>query len=416
MKPAIEIRNLGKEYKLATSQSYVALRDVITQSLKNVFNPHKKNEDTFWALRDIKLDIMPGERIGIIGRNGAGKSTLLKIISRITPPTTGDAIIRGRVGSLLEVGTGFHPELTGRENIYLNGSILGLKKAEINKQLDAIIDFSGVEKFIDTPLKHYSSGMQLRLAFSVAAHLEPEILLIDEVLAVGDMEFQKKCLGKMEDVSKKEGRTIVFVSHNMSLVKQLCTRAIVLENGAINFEGAVDEAANSYTRSFLSAVSKIGYGEFDLSQHSNKTLKNEGLLKATMYVNDTISEEFIPGATMRINMDYFLSQPLIDPEIGIVIKDQDHNPVIGLNNKHIGKKISLVTGEKAQASIVIPGLNIFAPGTYRVDLYLGDNIYLYECLYDAFEFTIELNDVYTSGKTMSPEWNKIVIPSIDFTS
>ncbi|MBL7747099.1 MAG: ABC transporter ATP-binding protein, partial [Chitinophagaceae bacterium] len=195
MKPAIEIRNLGKEYKLAAAQPYIALRDIISGSVKNMFRQDNKPVEKFWALKDIDLNIQPGERVGIIGRNGAGKSTLLKIISRITPPTTGNAIIRGRVGSLLEVGTGFHPELTGRENIYLNGSILGLKKAEINKQLDAIIDFSGVEKFIDTPLKHYSSGMQLRLAFSVAAHLEPEILLIDEVLAVGDIEFQKKCIG-----------------------------------------------------------------------------------------------------------------------------------------------------------------------------------------------------------------------------
>ena len=196
MKPAFEIRNLGKEYTLASAQPYISLRDVISGSMKNIFQPSKKKKEKFWALQDINADIMPGERVGIIGRNGAGKSTLLKIISRITPPTTGEAIIRGRVGSLLEVGTGFHPELTGRENIYLNGSILGLKRAEITKQLDEIIDFSGVEKFIDTPLKHYSSGMQLRLAFAVAAHLESEILLIDEVLAVGDMEFQKKMFGK----------------------------------------------------------------------------------------------------------------------------------------------------------------------------------------------------------------------------
>ncbi len=233
MKPAIEITNLGKKYKLATSAPYVALRDVISESAKNIFSSKKKEQESFWALRDINFSIEPGERVGIIGRNGAGKSTLLKIISRITPPTTGEAIIRGRVGSLLEVGTGFHPELSGRENIYLNGSILGLKRAEITKQLDAIIDFSGVEKFIDTPLKHYSSGMQLRLAFSVAAHLEPEILLIDEVLAVGDMEFQKKCLGKMEEVSKKDGRTILFVSHDLSAITSLTTKCALLEGGEI---------------------------------------------------------------------------------------------------------------------------------------------------------------------------------------
>jgi lipopolysaccharide transport system ATP-binding protein len=246
MKPAIDIQNLGKQYQLHEAPPYMALRDILSQSVKHIFSSSPVKEEKFWALRDINLTIQPGERVGIIGRNGAGKSTLLKIISRITPPTTGEAFIRGRVGSLLEVGTGFHPELTGRENIYLNGSILGLKKAEINRQLEAIIDFSGVEKFLDTPLKHYSSGMQLRLAFSVAAHLEPEILLIDEVLAVGDMEFQKKCLGKMEEVSKKDGRTILFVSHNMSYITSLCDKAVLLDKGTVINTGSPTEVINQY--------------------------------------------------------------------------------------------------------------------------------------------------------------------------
>lgn len=233
MSSIIEIRGLGKKYKLAEAQRYLALRDVISNAGKQLFNKKEKQKE-FWALKDIHFDIKPGERVGIIGRNGAGKSTLLKILSRITPPTTGNIKLHGRVASLLEVGTGFHPELTGRENIYLNGSILGLKKTEINRQLDAIIDFSGVEKFIDTPIKHYSSGMQLRLAFSVAAHLEPEILLIDEVLAVGDYEFQKKCLGKMEEVSKKDGRTILFVSHDLSAISTLTEKCLLLDNGIMN--------------------------------------------------------------------------------------------------------------------------------------------------------------------------------------
>ena len=248
MKPAIEIRNLGKQYKLAAAAPYISLRDIITAGIKNIFSGNQKKKEKFWALQDINLDIMPGERVGIIGRNGAGKSTLLKIISRITPPASGSAIIRGRVGSLLEVGTGFHPELSGRENIYLNGSILGLKKAEISKQLDAIIDFSGVEKFIDTPLKHYSSGMQLRLAFAVAAHLEPEILLIDEVLAVGDMEFQKKCVAKMEDISQSGDRTIVFVSHNLAHLKQLCNTAILLDAGKVISKGEVHDVIARYNQ------------------------------------------------------------------------------------------------------------------------------------------------------------------------
>ncbi len=240
MSSIIEIRGLGKKYKLAETQQYLALRDVISNAGKQLFSKREQpayrtgREKEFWALRDINFDIQPGERVGIIGKNGAGKSTLLKILSKITPPTTGTIKLHGRIASLLEVGTGFHPELTGRENIYLNGSILGLKKAEITRQLDAIIDFSGVEKFIDTPIKHYSSGMQLRLAFSVAAHLEPEILLIDEVLAVGDMEFQKKCLGKMEEVSKKDGRTILFVSHDLSAISTLTEKCLLLDKGIMN--------------------------------------------------------------------------------------------------------------------------------------------------------------------------------------
>jgi lipopolysaccharide transport system ATP-binding protein len=230
MPPIIEIHKLGKKYSIANVQPYLSLREVVSQKLNNLAKQNKKRSE-FWALENINLQIEQGQRIGIIGKNGAGKSTLLKILSKITPPTTGEIKIRGRVASLLEVGTGFHPELTGRENIYLNGSILGLTKKEINQKLDEIIDFSGIEKFIDTPLKRYSSGMQLRLAFSVAAHLEPEILLVDEVLAVGDIEFQKKCIGKMEEVSKSRGRTILFVSHDLSAISSLTSKCIFLEEG-----------------------------------------------------------------------------------------------------------------------------------------------------------------------------------------
>ena len=247
MPSIIEIRGLGKKYKLETAQLYLSLRDVISNAGKRLFNKEQPKE--FWALKDINLEIKPGERVGIIGRNGAGKSTLLKILSKITPPTTGNARIQGRVASLLEVGTGFHPEMTGRENIFLNGSILGLKSAEIKQKLDAIIDFSGVEKFIDVPLKHFSSGMQLRLAFSVAAHLEPEILLIDEVLAVGDMEFQKKCIGKMEEVSRQYGKTIIFVSHQMSALTKLCERGIWIDKGQIKYDGTISKAIYEYTAS-----------------------------------------------------------------------------------------------------------------------------------------------------------------------
>jgi lipopolysaccharide transport system ATP-binding protein len=246
MPPIIEIQKLGKKYSVREVQPYLALRDVVSERIKNIFSKKGNATNDFWALHDLSLTIEKGERVGIIGRNGAGKSTLLKILSRITPPTTGEIKLRGRVASLLEVGTGFHPELTGRENIYLNGSILGLPKKEIDQKLDEIIDFSGVEKFMDTSLKHYSSGMQLRLAFSVAAHLEPEILMIDEVLAVGDMEFQKKCIGKMEEVSKTNGRTILFVSHDLSAISSLTNKCIFLDNGQIRSFGITQDIIGQY--------------------------------------------------------------------------------------------------------------------------------------------------------------------------
>lgn len=300
MKPAIEIKNLGKQYTLQEAPPYMALRDVISQPLKKLFSLTASKVNTFWALRDINLSIEPGERVGIIGRNGAGKSTLLKIISRITPPSTGEAFIRGRVGSLLEVGTGFHPELTGRENIYLNGSILGLKKAEINRQLEAIIDFSGVEKFIDSPLKHYSSGMQLRLAFSVAAHLEPEILLIDEVLAVGDLEFQKKCLGKMEEVSKKDGRTILFVSHNLDSIRKFCTTTLLLEKGKLIASGPTEQIINQYVAGHLDTVAEQAWPEGKISY--NKLVRLEKIW--LHHKNGTGGARFDTTEEIGISMTY----------------------------------------------------------------------------------------------------------------
>jgi ABC-type polysaccharide/polyol phosphate transport system ATPase subunit len=242
MKPILEVQHLGKKYRIRhQAGGYLSLRE----RLLGAFRFSKNTIEDFWALNDISFEVQPGESIGIIGRNGAGKSTLLKILSKITPPTNGRIITRGRIASLLEVGTGFHPELTGRENIFFNGSLLGMKRKEIDAKFDAIVDFSGTEQFLDTPLKHYSSGMQLRLAFSVAAFLEPEILIIDEVLAVGDAEFQKKCLAKMEDVSHS-GRTILFVSHDLDSVEKLCKNAMLLSKGALVAKGPSSELISTY--------------------------------------------------------------------------------------------------------------------------------------------------------------------------
>ena len=257
MKPVIEIRDIAKRYRLGESKRfYGSFREVLLQGLRKPWNalrgasPQAKasaEPDSFWAVKGINLDVHKGETIGIIGANGAGKSTLLKILSRITEPTQGQAIIRGRLASLLEVGTGFHPELTGRENIYLNGAILGMTKVEIDSKFDEIVEFSEIAKFLDTPVKRYSSGMYVRLAFSIAAHLDPDILVVDEVLAVGDVAFQKKCMGKMGD-ARDQARTVVFVSHNIAAVESLCTRAVVLRDGQIVFDGAPKDAIDIYLR------------------------------------------------------------------------------------------------------------------------------------------------------------------------
>jgi lipopolysaccharide transport system ATP-binding protein len=250
----ISVEQLGKSYRIdhrVERAPYKTLRETITQKTKNLFGGRHSHSgrsarEEFWALRDVSFDVKQGEVVGIVGRNGAGKSTLLKVLSRITEPTHGRVRIRGRVASLLEVGTGFHPELTGRENVFLNGAILGMSKGEIQRKFDEIIDFAGTEKFLDTPVKRYSSGMYVRLAFAVAAHLEPEILIVDEVLAVGDVQFQKKCLGKMHDVSVG-GRTVIFVSHNMAAVLQLTSRSLLLKQGQIAFDGRTEEAIAIYT-------------------------------------------------------------------------------------------------------------------------------------------------------------------------
>jgi len=250
----IHVEGLGKRYRVGERERYFALRDVLARAVTAPFrrNGQRRSKDYLWALRDVSFDVRQGEVVGLIGRNGAGKTTLLKILSRITRPTEGFAEIHGRVGSLLEVGTGFHPELTGRENVYLSGAILGMSRREIGQKYDAIVDFAGVERFIDTPLKHFSTGMQMRLAFAVAAHLEPEILLVDEVLAVGDLEFQKKCLGKMQEVSQS-GRTIVFVSHQMNQIRRLCERVLWIDAGQIRQSGPTGEVIAAYEATALNA-------------------------------------------------------------------------------------------------------------------------------------------------------------------
>lgn len=278
MKPIIEVKSLSKKYSVNIPQGgYITLRDTLSALIKKPINIFKDNDSNkeFWALRDVTFDVHPGETIGIIGSNGAGKSTLLKILTKITPPTKGQVTLRGSIASLLEVGTGFHLELTGRENIYLYGSILGMTRKEINKKFEAIVEFAGVQQFLDTPIKHYSSGMQVRLAFSVASHLDSDILLVDEILAVGDLDFQKKSINKMEDVTKSEGRTILFVSHNMELISRICDRVIILEKGKLLMDTNTTTAIRKYTKTSLGITTKREWKSFKSAPgESNVKLKS----------------------------------------------------------------------------------------------------------------------------------------------
>ncbi|MCC7400748.1 MAG: ABC transporter ATP-binding protein [Chitinophagaceae bacterium] len=325
MSVVIKVEQLGKRYVIRHQQkeSYASLRDVVTEKTRKIFysvtgyknrnsvGPQKKEQ--FWALKDVNFEVSKGDRIGVIGKNGAGKSTLLKILSRITEPTNGKISIKGRIASLLEVGTGFHAELTGRENIFLNGAILGMHRWEIKKKFDEIVDFSGVEKFLDTPVKRYSSGMYVRLAFAVAAHLESEILIVDEVLAVGDFEFQRKCLGKMQDVAEN-GRTILFVSHNMQAVTNLCNKAMILRKGSISETGLTSEVIKNYLNYEVSKGGAICWekenamGDEDVKLLSVKIKDEDGCIK-----------------------NHFFSKNIIRIELGILINKLDSDLVIGFD-------------------------------------------------------------------------------------
>lgn len=357
MKPILEVNNIVKEFQIGgPAEPYLSLRDVLTRPFKK-FNGGDKN--IFRALDDVSFQVMPGESLGIIGRNGAGKSTLLKVLSRITPPTSGTIICRGRVASLLEVGTGFHPELSGRENIYMNGSILGMKKAEISKHFDAIVEFSGVEKFLDTPLKRYSSGMQLRLAFAVAAHLEPEILVIDEVLAVGDAEFQRKCLGKMDEVSKS-GRTILFVSHDLSAVSTLTSRCIFLEKGTVKCIDKTSVAISQYT-------SRQESGSlFEMPAIAGKP----SIVKVEMHTSEKgMVHSF--GAPLKLDFTLNMPAPAVESmAISVQIMDNLNHPILYNWAFDIEQPVFRGPGLH-QLSIEYPALRLYK-GNYYIKVHLAE--------------------------------------------
>lgn len=364
----IRVENLGKKYIIGhqKQEAYTALRDVLADGAKSlgsrVLKPFAKKMPTpgigeFWALKDASFEIKQGDRVGIIGRNGAGKSTLLKILSRITEPTNGRISIKGRVASLLEVGTGFHPELTGRENIYLNGAILGMSKVEIKNKFDEIVAFAEVEKFLDTPVKRYSSGMYVRLAFAVAANLEPEILIVDEVLAVGDAQFQKKCLGKMEDVGK-EGRTVVFVSHNMATVNALCEKVIWLSNGHIEIEGKVDQITNKY---LMHGAEK--FGEVILTNTSKEVFYFKRL--SLLNKEGNITSVFDTREPIRIYLEYHANEFIKNLEISLRVINSSGIPIF-TTNRNSSVSSEVIAGNHI-SKIELPCL-FLVPGSYSIDI------------------------------------------------
>lgn len=386
MRLALKAEDISKQYRLGQVGTGTISHDLnrFWHQIRGKENPYLKigevndrttkgNSDYVWSLKDINFEIEQGDAVGIIGRNGAGKSTLLKLLSKVTKPTTGKIYTNGRIASLLEVGTGFHPEMTGRENVFLNGAILGMTRKEITRKFDEIVDFSGVEKYIDTPVKRYSSGMYVRLAFAVAAHLESEVLIVDEVLAVGDLEFQKKCLGKMGDVSKGEGRTVLFVSHNMAAVKKLCNNGIFLENGNINSIDNVDNIISEY-------VSVQDQKNLSVVIGNKKTeLKNIELLDSfnaernTFFMNEPVKFRF----TVKFNEDYN------NLDFGITIKD-NYDQIVGhLTNMDEGFVINGKSGEEKTYIIEVAGFN-FTPNSYNLNFGIVDGS---EWLYVVEDYT-----------------------------
>jgi lipopolysaccharide transport system ATP-binding protein len=379
---ALRCDNLSKRYKIGSPARYQTLREAISRA---AFRSLRNQNGHIWALKDVSFEIKRGEVVGVIGLNGAGKSTLLKILSRITAPTRGCAMIHGRVGSLLEVGTGFHSELTGRENIYLNGAILGMRKAEIDRQFDKIVAFAEVEKFLDTPVKRYSSGMYVRLAFGVAAHLETEVLLVDEVLAVGDAQFQKKCFEKMREIGT-QGRTILFVSHNMSAVRSICAQALIVEKGAVVAQGEINETVDRYLSRIAAPVSRPATVETNnFSVDSVEIESNSGPVIKT-FDSVQVKVRFLPKTDIQ------------DPGLYVSILTSESRRLTGLDLKDFITTASLRAGQPAELGFTIESLPLL-PGCYQLEIHLKDMARgLVEIVPQIFEFEVAETEVYGGRK------------------
>ncbi len=412
---AIKAEGLGKKYLLRhqiSGRQYAALRDVLAEKAKSLFRRRqptpddKKSVEEFWALNHVSFEIKHGEAVGIIGRNGAGKSTLLKLLSRITEPTRGRIRLRGRVASLLEVGTGFHPELTGRENIFLNGAILGMTRVEIKSKFDEIVAFAEVDKFLDTPVKRYSSGMYVRLAFAVAAHLEPEILIVDEVLAVGDQQFQQKCIGKMQNVSQS-GRTVLFVSHNMDAIMRMCSRCILLNQGSVEADCGVKEAVTRYVAGKKSQAASV---DLRVAQRSW-----EPRLKARFQNVKLARTSGPPGWSLPygepLGFEFHLEvrEPVFDLEMGMAISTVTGNQFTA-NSSSETLSLKKVTVGTYAYSIEFPGLRL-TPGGYHALLWVRSAAGVEDFIRQAFDFEVTISEA--SARQKIDSFEAILVPQAD---
>jgi lipopolysaccharide transport system ATP-binding protein len=406
MPVAIHVDRLSKMYRIGAVRKDVMLREQLTEFLHRPFRGSRSFE-SLWALRDVSFSVERGEVVGIIGRNGAGKSTLLKILSKITWPTTGSVRVDGRIASLLEVGTGFHDELTGRENIYLNGSILGMKKREVDARFDEIVEFSGVARFIDTPIKRYSSGMKMRLGFAVAAHLDPDILVVDEVLAVGDAGFQKKCLNAMESL-RSGGRTVLFVSHNMAAVENLCSRGIWLEGGTVREDGPTADIIRSYMGTFAAGQAEVT----DLSSVSER--RGDGALRFTGF--EMLDDRGLPmgvvrsGESVTFRFHYAAETPIPHPVFGFRLLTEYGTLVAVTGFWHYGIEVPLLPSGKGTVEVTIPVLNLM-PSRYVLSLWItGSGGVVHDIIDNSAVIDVEAADIYGSGRVPDSRFGIVHLP------
>ncbi len=421
---AIEIENVSKQYRLGLVSTGTVSHDLNRWWAINVMHKEdpylkigetndrskKGDSDYVWALKDINFNVEQGDVVGIIGKNGAGKSTLLKLLSRVTTPTTGEIRVRGRIASLLEVGTGFHPEMTGRENIYMNGAIMGMTKHEIASKLDEIVDFSGCERYIDTPVKRYSSGMTVRLGFAVAAHLEPEILIVDEVLAVGDAEFQKKAIGKMQDISHGGGRTVLFVSHNMASIKRLCKKGILLKDGMVHYQGEVNDTINEYLNTNVNAFENLSIAEMPRVGRCNGKVK----ITKIEYL-DKNNDKTTPccGRFLRIRLTLDIKENLRNAYFSMGVYDNYGGQILSMPSIAI-KEEFCISKDKGYIDIDIPKLPL-TEGVYHIGFSCNADKELVDFIDSVIRLDVEPGDFFGHGRTGYSSHNgKLVLCDYDW--